>query len=176
HCCRPHVARPAMVARWPALASPWLPASTRRASTLPPLSPDCADDGRGAVATLRIEGLAEGAVLARPPGSARGIRVSLRAVGTDAPVQWLLDGRRIATTRGANPFLPGVRGGGQHRRPGVADPGAWASSGFRVLGPDTGGGAGGGGGGAGGRPSGPAAARVQPPSASSTCSALETLN
>src|SRR5690606_2757069 len=76
HCRRPHVARPAMVARWPALASPWLPASTRRASTLPPLSPDCADDGRGAVATLRIEGLAEGAVAGRgardPGGAARG--------------------------------------------------------------------------------------------------------
>lgn len=176
HCRRPHVARPAMVARWPALASPWLPASTRRASTLPPLSPDCADDGRGAVATLRIEGLAEGAVLARPPGSARGIRVSLRAVGTDAPVQWLLDGRRIATTRGANPFVHVFDAAGTHRLTALADTGAWTSIGFRVLVPDTGGGAAGGGDDAGARPSAPAPARVQPPSASSTCSALETLN
>src|SRR5690606_20872391 len=32
HCRAPHVARSAMVARWPALVAPWLPAATRRAS------------------------------------------------------------------------------------------------------------------------------------------------
>src|SRR5690606_16119732 len=42
HCRDAHVPRPALVARWPALVAPWLPAATRRASRLPPLSPDCA--------------------------------------------------------------------------------------------------------------------------------------
>src|SRR5690606_32071903 len=65
---------------------------------------------------------------------------------------------------------------GTHRLTALADTGAWTSIGFRVLVPDTGGGAAGGGDDAGARPSAPAPARVQPPSASSTCSALETLN
>ena len=45
-----------------------------------------------------------GAVLARAPGSTHGARVSLRAIGSDARIQWLLDGRWIAETRGAHPF------------------------------------------------------------------------
>ena len=136
HCRAPHVARAAVVARWPALLAPWLPAATRRASSLPPLSPDCSDDGRAATAELRIEGLAEGAVLARPPGSRRGIRVSLRAIGTDAPVEWLLDGRRIAASRGANAFVHVFEDPGRHRLTALADSGAWASLSFRVLAPD----------------------------------------
>ena len=135
-CSAPHVPRAAAVARWPALVAPWLPASTRRASSLPALSPDCADDGRDAVAELRIDGLADGATLARPPGSARGIRVSLRAIGTDATVQWLLDGRPIATTRGANRLVHVFDTAGSHRLTALADTGAWASIDLRVLAPE----------------------------------------
>ncbi|TWT23784.1 penicillin-binding protein 1C [Luteimonas marina] len=132
-CRRPHVPRATEIARWPALASPWLPASTRRASRLPPLSPDCDDDGRDAVGELRIEGLNDGATLARPPGSERGIRLSLRAIGSDMPVQWLLDGRWIAETRGANVFQYTFDTVGAHRLTALADSGAWASVEFRVL-------------------------------------------
>ena len=132
-CSRAHVPRATEIARWPALASPWLPASTRRASRLPPLSPDCDDDGRDAVGELRIEGLNDGATLARPPGSGRGIRLSLRAIGSDAPVQWLLDGRWIAQTRGANVFQHTFDAAGAHRLTALADSGAWASVEFRVL-------------------------------------------
>jgi penicillin-binding protein 1C len=37
-CSLPHEARAAEIARWPALASPWLPAAWREASRLPPLA------------------------------------------------------------------------------------------------------------------------------------------
>src|SRR5699024_5607965 len=37
-CARPHDARNAEIARWPALLSPWLPSSDRAASRLPPLA------------------------------------------------------------------------------------------------------------------------------------------
>ena len=70
-CARPHEARETEIARWPALLSPWLPAADRVASRLPPLAADCADDGRGALGELRIEGVQDGARLARPPGSTR---------------------------------------------------------------------------------------------------------
>ncbi len=136
NCSAPHLPRTAAVARWPALVAPWLPASDRRASSLPALSPDCADDGRDAVAELRIDGLADGSTLARPPGSARGIRVSLRAIGTEATVQWLLDGRPIATTRGANRLVHVFDTAGRHRLTALADTGAWASIDLRVLAPE----------------------------------------
>ncbi|HRO27609.1 MAG TPA: penicillin-binding protein 1C, partial [Luteimonas sp.] len=132
-CRQLHVRETMAVARWPALASPWLSSSTRRASRPPPLSPDCIDDGRDAVGELRIEGLNDGASLARPPGSARGIRLSLRAIGSDAPVQWLLDGRWIAQTRGANAFQHSFETTGTHRLTALADSGAWASVEFRIL-------------------------------------------
>jgi len=131
-CARPHARKPMAVARWPALASPWLPSSVRRASRPPALSPDCVDDGRD-VAELRIEGLVDGAALARPPGSRRGIRVSLRALGSDAPVQWLLDGRWIGSTRGGNAFQHSFDDAGTHRLTALADTGAWASVEFRIL-------------------------------------------
>ncbi|MDH5833817.1 penicillin-binding protein 1C [Luteimonas kalidii] len=134
-CRAAHTARSASVARWPALAAPWLPASTRRAAQLPPLAPDCVPDGREAVAELRIDGLEDGATLARPPGSTRGIRVSLRALGTEAPVEWLLDGRRIAGTRGANAFVHVFETPGTYRLTALADTGAWASIRVRVLPP-----------------------------------------
>ncbi|TYT23694.1 penicillin-binding protein 1C [Luteimonas viscosa] len=132
-CSRPHVPKATAIARWPALASPWLPVSTRRASRPPPLSPDCADDGRDAAGELRIEGLVDGATLARAPGSERGIRLSLRAIGSDAPVQWLLDGRWIGQTRGGNAFQHTFERPGAQRLTALADSGAWASVEFRVL-------------------------------------------
>ncbi|MBP6796648.1 MAG: penicillin-binding protein 1C [Luteimonas sp.] len=132
-CSRPHVPKAMEIARWPALASPWLSASTRRASRLPPLSPDCVADGRDAIEELRIEGLHPGAVLARAPGSAHGARVSLRAIGSDARIQWLLDGRWIAETRGAHPFQREFDVPGTHALTALSETGAWARVEFRVL-------------------------------------------
>lgn len=132
-CSLPHEPRRAEIARWPALASPWLSAAERRASRLPSLAADCMADGRDAAGELRIEGINDRATLARAPGSARPLRLSLRALGTGARVQWLLDGRRIGESQGARPFVYAFEQPGQHRLTALADSGAWDSVGFRIL-------------------------------------------
>lgn len=132
-CARPHVARTRRIARWPALASPWLGAQTRADSRLPPLSPDCADDGREAIEELRIDGVNDRATLARAPGSEHGVRLQLRALGTETRVQWLLDGKWIAETQGARAFVRDFDEPGQHTLTALADSGAWTRVGFNIL-------------------------------------------
>ena len=132
-CTRRHVPRSEQIARWPALVSPWLPAATRKVSSLPPLSPDCIDDGRQAGAELRIDGLNDRATLARAPGSAHGARLQLRALGTESRVQWLLDGKWIAETRAGQVFQHDFDVPGQHTLTALADSGAWARVQFRIL-------------------------------------------
>ena len=132
-CAKTHERKAAGLARWPALASPWLSADTRAAARLPALSPDCAPDGRDASEELRIEGIADNATLARPPNSTQPLKLSIRALGSDARIRWLLDGRLIGESRGAQNVehdfsLPGV-----HQLTALADSGAWSRVRFRVL-------------------------------------------
>jgi len=134
-CTAAHTARDAQIARWPALASPWLPAAWRDAARLPPLSPDCRDDGRDAGQSLRIDGINDGATLARAPGSVGGVRLSLRALGASTRVQWLLDGRWIGETTGSQPLLRDFDASGPHELTALADNGAWHSLRFRILAP-----------------------------------------
>ncbi|HEY5971103.1 MAG TPA: penicillin-binding protein 1C, partial [Pseudoxanthomonas sp.] len=132
-CSRPHEAHNAEIARWPALASPWLSAQTRNESRLPALSPDCVADGREASAELRIEGLNDRATIARAPGSTHGARLQIRALGTESTVQWLLDGKWIAETRGAQAFTRDYEKTGEHTLTALAESGAWTRVSFRVL-------------------------------------------
>ena len=134
-CRLEHPVREAEIARWPALVSPWLTTAQRRASTLPPLAPDCADDGREAAATLHVDGIADRATLVPAPGGEGRLKLQVRALGTDAPVQWLLDGRWIARTEGGRPFLYDYAGAGagRHVLSALADNGAWAQVRFRVA-------------------------------------------
>ncbi len=132
-CSLPHRTTTVEIARWPALASPWLSAETRRASTLPRLADDCMLDGRDASEELRIEGLNDGATLARAPGSEHAVRLSLRALGTDRNVQWLLDGRWIAETEGRQSLVRDFGEPGEHLLTALADSGAWTRIRFRVL-------------------------------------------
>ena len=132
-CSRPHEAQSRSIARWPALASPWLGAQTRAASRLPALSPDCVPDGRDAGEELRIEGVNDRATLARAPGSPHGVRLQLRALGTDARVQWLLNGRWIAETNGAAVFQRDFDEPGKHVLTALADSGAWTRVEFVIL-------------------------------------------
>lgn len=140
-CTGTHAVREVEIARWPALLSPWLPREDRLASRPPPLSPDCVADGREAVESLRIDGIEEGATLAPPPGSRRGLRLQVRALGTGQPVQWLLDGRAIARTEGGRGFEHDYAraGRGGHVLTALADSGAWAQVRFRITGVDAGG-------------------------------------
>jgi penicillin-binding protein 1C len=132
-CSAPHEPRSTQVARWPALASPWLTSQSRQQSRLPALSPDCRDDGRDASAELRIEGVNDRATIARAPGSAHAARLQLRALGTDARVQWLLDGRWVAETSAGQSFQHDYDEPGDHVVTALAEDGAWARTRFRVL-------------------------------------------
>ncbi|HEY0502691.1 MAG TPA: penicillin-binding protein 1C [Lysobacter sp.] len=132
-CARPHRREAREVARWPALASPWLSLETRRAAHLPPLSPDCIADGRDAAGELRIEGLADRATLAPAPGGTRAVRLSLRALGSEARIRWLLDGRLIGESAGDGAFVHDFGEAGEHTLTALADSGAWSRLGFSVL-------------------------------------------
>ena len=121
------------IARWPALAYPWLPASQRRAAAIPPLASDCADDAFAAMATLRIDGAADGSRLARAPNSDRPPRLALRAIGTDARVRWLVNGRLVAETRGARAWSHVFDTPGEQRITALADGGAWDELTLRVV-------------------------------------------
>ncbi|MDQ3040453.1 MAG: penicillin-binding transpeptidase domain-containing protein, partial [Pseudomonadota bacterium] len=134
-CTAPHQVRSAEIAHWPALASPWLSTAWRKASQLPALATDCQDDGREAVASLRIDGVNDGATLARPPGSSGGVRLSLRALGTSSRVQWLLDGRWIGQSEGAGSLVHAFDTPGSHELTALADSGAWHAVRFRLLEP-----------------------------------------
>ncbi|MGY1529975.1 penicillin-binding protein 1C [Luteimonas sp. A649] len=131
-CSRPHERRLRSIARWPALASPWLGATERSASRLPPLAPDCADDGRGTTVAMHIEGVNEGALLLRAPGSSRPPRLALRAVGVDGEVQWLLNGRLVGRTRGGQVLWREFGEPGRQQLTALAEGGAWASLAFEV--------------------------------------------
>lgn len=132
-CSLPHRRGVREIARWPALVSPWLSAAERRAARLPPLAADCADDARVGGGVLKIDGLADHAMLARAPGSSKPVRLQLRALGSDVTVDWLLDGRWIARTQGRRAFQRDFAEVGGHTLTALAEDGAWASVGFHVL-------------------------------------------
>lgn len=132
-CTKPHERRAQTLARWPALASPWLSSDDRRAARLPALSPDCRDDGRDAVEALRIDGLDDNATLARAPGSATPLRLTLRALGSEARIRWLLDGRLIGESNGRGVFEHDFSDPGDHTLTALADSGAWSRVRYRVL-------------------------------------------
>ncbi len=102
--CHAAQEREIVLARWPALAQPWLPHWQRKAAQLPVLAPGCADDGLDAGASLSIAGVAPGSSLVRAPGSTRPPHLSLRALGAQGTVQWLVNGRIAATLDAARPF------------------------------------------------------------------------
>ena len=135
-CRAGHPVREAEIARWPALVTPWLPAGTRRASSLPPLAPGCVDDGREDASSLRVEGIVDRATLVPAPGGRGGLRLQVRALGASTPVQWLLDGRWIARTAPGQAFTHDYAraGAGPHVLSALADNGAWAQVEFRVAG------------------------------------------
>lgn len=132
-CTASHVPMPREIARWPALLGPWLPAGWQEASRLPPLAPDCTEDGRSALETLRIQGINSDSTLAPAPGQTGGVQVTLRALGTLSKVQWLLDGRWFAESEGGRPFLHAFSEPGRHELTALANSGAWDSLRFSIL-------------------------------------------
>ena len=131
HAAHEHTIR---LARWPVLATPWLSADDRRAAALPPLAPGCAADSLDVASPIRIAGLNPGVTLRRAPNSDRQLRVSLNAMGTQGPVQWLLNGRLQGSSVGAMPILLTLPQAGDYRITALAADGAFATLALRVAG------------------------------------------
>lgn len=131
--CRAASERELEVARWPALAYPWLPRDVRRRASLPPLAAGCPADGLDALQSLRIDGLADNAAIARAPNSPLPARVRLRALGTGGDVLWLVNGRLEGQTRGQQGFERAFDEPGSYAITALGDGGAWAQLQVRVL-------------------------------------------
>jgi penicillin-binding protein 1C len=132
-CRGAHARQRIEVARWPVLAYPWLPASTRRASAIPPLARDCVPDALDAMESLRIDGPGEGARLARAPGSTQPATLRLRAFGTQSRVRWLVNGRLAGETLGPRPWTHAFDTPGTQRITALADTGAFAELTVHVV-------------------------------------------
>lgn len=115
------------LARWPALATPWLSLDDRMQSALPPLAPGCAEDSLAVASPIRIGGPGNGATLRKPPNSDRPLRVKLQALGAQGPVQWLLDGRLQGSSEGDAPLLLTLAQAGPHTVTALARSGAFSS-------------------------------------------------
>lgn len=131
-CTAAHV-RESDVARWPVLAYPWLSREQRRQASLPPLAPGCASDGLEAAQPLRIDGLADGATIARAPNSTKAASVRLRALGTVGTITWLVNGRVVGSSQGATAFEHAFDEAGEQAITAMTDAGAWAQVRVRVL-------------------------------------------
>ncbi|GMU43860.1 MAG: hypothetical protein AMXMBFR25_18460 [Lysobacterales bacterium] len=101
------------VARWPALAYPWLTSALRARSELPALASGCAADEYSA--GLRIAGLDDGSVLRAPSNRPGALTVRVQALGADGEIHWLLNDRLAGRTRGLSPLeLRFEHNGDQH--------------------------------------------------------------
>ena len=131
--CRAQATREVDIARWPALAYPWLSREERRRASLPALAAGCAPDALDAMHPLRIDGLADGATVARAPNSTKPASVRLRALGTQGSVSWLVNGRLAATTIASESFEQVFDEPGAQTITAMTDAGTWAQLRVRVL-------------------------------------------
>lgn len=120
------------VARWPALVYPWLGAATRARSSLPPLAPQCPDDGLST--DLRIAGVGDGSSLRPPSNRNQGLHIEVRALGTSGLVRWLLDGRYVAQSIGDRATRIDLDSSGDRVLSALDEQGGHAQVRFRVLG------------------------------------------
>jgi penicillin-binding protein 1C len=132
HAAREHTIK---LARWPALATPWLGVDDRNASALPSLAPGCAADSLDAAAPIRIAGLSSGVTLRRAPNSDQPLRVSLRALGAQGNVQWLLNGRLQGRSDGDQAITITMAQSGDCKITALARDGAFATITAHVAAP-----------------------------------------
>lgn len=132
-CSQPHQSSIRVLARWPALASPWLPEDDRRAAAIPALSPDCVADSLAALEQLQIDGPGADTAVARAPNSPRPPQVRLRALGTTSRVQWLVNGELVGESAGGASFVHAFATPGEQHVTALADSGAWAELRLRVI-------------------------------------------
>jgi penicillin-binding protein 1C len=84
------------IARWPALAYPWLSLETRNNASLPPLARECSPDV-AQIFPLVIEGINDQSVLKTPPNR-DSVAIGVRALGSNSEIRWLLDNALIGAS------------------------------------------------------------------------------
>ena len=121
------------IARWPALATPWLSVDDRLHSALPPLATGCAADSLDVASPIRIAGLSDGVTLRQAPNSDQSLRVTLRALGAQGSVQWLLNGRLQGGSDGDAPRSLTLAQAGDYRVTALTGDGAFATITLHVV-------------------------------------------
>jgi penicillin-binding protein 1C len=121
------------IARWPALAYPWLSHGERQRSTIPPLALGCAPDALERYANLRIDGIGNGAAIARSPGSPKPAQLSLKALGSNGRVMWLVNGKLEGETSGTRAFVHAFADVGPQTITALTPAGAYSQVDIRVL-------------------------------------------
>ena len=123
--------------RWPTAVLPWVSVEQRDPVEQLPLAADC--HGAQPRAALRILGLDHGSTLRATPFAKggqgqRGVKVQVRVVGTQAPVHWLLNGRRLPTRPDQPHQLQlSLTEAGDHTLTALTDAGAYAQTRFKVV-------------------------------------------
>src|SRR5262249_34160891 len=118
---------------WPALAYPWLSPAQRRHASLPPLAPQCVPDALERYASVRIDGIGNGAAIARAPGSDKPAQLSLKALGASGKVLWLGTGSAGGETNGTHAFVHAFAETGQQTITALTSAGAYSQIDIRVL-------------------------------------------
>lgn len=131
--CERNTAQETDIARWPALAYPWLSRDLRHRASLPPLASGCAPDGLDATQPIRIDGVADRSSIARAPNSDKPAIVRLRALGASGDVMWLVNGKLEGETRGAGAFEYAFAQTGDQTITALAKSGNYAQLQVRVL-------------------------------------------
>jgi penicillin-binding protein 1C len=121
------------IARWPALAYPWLSREQRHRASLPALAQGCAPDALDASQPIRIEGIADKAAIARAPNSDKPAILRLHALGAPGKVLWLVNGKLEGETQGAAGFEHEFAETGVQDITALAVGGAYAQLQVRVL-------------------------------------------
>ncbi|MGH8042621.1 MAG: penicillin-binding protein 1C [Rudaea sp.] len=122
------------IARWPALAYPWLASEQRRRASLPPLAPGCAADGLDAQQPIRIDGIADDAAIARAPNSDEPATLRLHALGGNRDgIVWLVNGRLEGRTHGRQAFQHAFATPGEQIITALAASGTYAQVRVQVL-------------------------------------------
>lgn len=121
------------IARWPALAYPWLSRELRHRASLPVLAKGCGPDGLDASQSIRIDGVADGATIARAPNSDKAATLRLRALGGNGQILWLVNGKLEGETQGSASFEHAFPETGDQAITALAASGATAQVNVRVL-------------------------------------------
>ncbi len=121
------------IARWPALAYPWLSHGERQRATIPPLASSCAPDALERYASLRIDGIGNGAAIARSPGSPKPAQLSLKALGANGRVMWLVNGKLEGETSGTRAFVHAFADVGPQTITALTPAGVYSQVDIRVL-------------------------------------------